>query len=188
VAPTGGTFTETSSASGDTFTPVKQNGPGWVVNTTTQSTKTGDRTLTIKYIVNGQANSGLLNVTARQFAYLTNTSSGNVCTLGYGTKQVYTYTPYTHPDMIAVQAGIGLSGTAVTESFNPQPPAGTVTGSGGLDANSQFSDTIAYCSTSPLTGSTTVTQTLSIEGYQVRQNTLKYGSSGVTYTSLGPTQ
>jgi len=188
VSPTGGTFTETSSASGDTFTPVSQNGPGWVVTTATQSASTGDRKLTIKYTVNGQTNTQSLNVTARQFAYVTNNSLGNICTLGYGTKQVYTYSPYTHPDKTAVQAGIGLSSTAVTENFNTQPPAGSVTGSGALDANSQFADTIAYCSTSPLPGWPTVTQTLSIAGYQVRQNTLAYSSSGVTYTSLGPTQ
>jgi hypothetical protein len=92
------------------------------------------------------------------------------------------------PDKAAVPAGIGLSGTAVAETFNPQPPAGTVTGDGSLNANSQFGDRISYCSSSPLTISTTVTQTLSIEGYQVRQNTLKNSSAGVTYTNLGPFQ
>jgi hypothetical protein len=189
VSPTGGTFTQTSSTSGDSFAPVKSGGPGWVVTTTTQSTSNGDRKLTVTYTVSGQNPvSQSLNVTARQFAYATNNSPSNTCTLGYGTKRTYIYTPYTHPDKTAVQAGIGLSGTAVPESFNPQPPAGTVTGGGALDANSQFQDTIAYCSTSPLTISTTVTQTISIEGYQVRQNTLKYDNTGITYTSLGPTQ
>jgi hypothetical protein len=190
VKPTGGTFTETSSVTGDTFAPVQSGGPGWVVTTTTQSTNARDRKLTVTYTVSGNPTpaSQFLNVTARQFAYLTNNSPSNTCTLGYGTTQLYTYTPYTHPDKTAAQAGIGLSGTAVTESFNPQPPAGTVTGSGALDPNSQFTDRISYCSSSPLTISTTITQTLSIEAYQVRQNTLKYSSTGITYTSLGPTQ
>src|SRR5881628_3632598 len=99
---------------------------------TTQSTNSGDRKLTVTYTVSGQQASKFLNVTARQFAYATNNSPSNTCALGYGTTKVYTYTPYTHPDKAAVQAGLGLSGTAVTEGFNPQPPAGTVTGSGGL--------------------------------------------------------
>jgi hypothetical protein len=187
VSPSGGTFTETSSVSGDTFTPVQSGGPGWVVGTTTQSTTAGDRKLTFAYTLNNVPASQSLNVTARQFAYATNNSPSNTCT-GYGTTQVYTYTPYTHPDKTAVQGGNNLSGTAVTESFNPQPPAGTVTGSGALNTDAQFTDTLEYCSNSPLTISTTVTQTLSIEGYQVRQNTLKYSSTGITYTSLGPTQ
>lgn len=186
VNPSGGSFTETSSNSGDTF--AQQSTGTWVITTTTQSSATGDRTLTVTYTVNGQQASQSLHVTARQFAYATNNSPSNTCTLGYGTKYLYNYTPYTHPDHEAVQPGIGLSGTAVTESFNPQPPAGTVTGSGGLDANSQFQDAIAYCSTSPLTLSTSVTQSISIEGYQVRQNLLTYSSSGVSLTNQGPTQ
>ncbi len=189
VSPTGGTFTETSSASGDTFTAVQSAGPGWVVTTTTQSTNSGDRTLTVTYTVSGQPSvSKSLNVTARQFAYVTNNSPSNTCTLGYGTKYLYTYTPYTHPDHAAAQSGIGLSNTAVTESFNPQPPSGSGTGNGNLDANSQFTDRVEYCSTAPLTISATITQTLSVEGYQVRQNLLTYSSSGVTLTNQGPTQ
>jgi hypothetical protein len=160
-----------------------------VVHTTTASAAPADRTITVTYTVSGQGTvTRKLTVTARQFAYVTNNSPSNTCTLGYGTTQLYAYTPYTHPDKTAVPAGIGLSGTAVPETFNPQPPAGTVTGDGSLNANSQFGDRISYCSSSPLTISTTITQTLSIEGYQVRQNTLKYSSAGVTYTNLGPTQ
>ncbi|HKO04651.1 MAG TPA: hypothetical protein VJW51_07865 [Candidatus Acidoferrales bacterium] len=189
VSPSGGTFTTTSSASGDTFTPVTTGGPGWVVGTTTQSANLRDRTITVTYAVSGQGSvSQSLSVTARQFAYATNNTPSNTCTLGYGTAYLYAYTPYTHPDGTAVQAGIGLTNTAVTESFNPQPPAGTVTGSGSLDANSQFYDKLVYCSSSPLSSYPTVTQTISIEGYQVRQNSLTYSSAGVGLTSNGPTQ
>jgi hypothetical protein len=148
----------------------------------------GDRTLTVKYTVGGKSESKSLSVTARQFAYATNNSPSNTCTLGHGTQYLYTYTPYTHPDKAAVQAGIGLTNTPVTESFNLQPPPNTVIGGGALDANSQFSDRLVYCSTSPLTISTSVTQTLSIAGYQVRQNQLTYSSSGVALTNQGPTQ
>jgi hypothetical protein len=49
---------------------------------------------------------------------------------------------------------------------------------GGLESNSS----------SPLTLSTSVTQTLSIEGYQVRQNLLTFSSSGISLTNQGPTQ
>ncbi len=188
VSPVGGAFTETSSVSADTFTPVASGGPGWVVNTTTQSTNTGDRKLTVTYTAGGQTASQSLNVTARQFAYLANDSPSNTCTLGYGTTYLYIYTPYTHPDKTAVPPGIGLTNTAVTESFNTQPPAGTVVGSGALDANSQFTDKLSYCSSAPLSFSTSITQTLSIEGYQVRQNLLTYSGSGITLTNQGPTQ
>ena len=159
-----------------------------MVNTTTQSTSSGDRKITVTYTVSSQQTTQSLNVTARQFAYATNNSASNTCTLGYGTKYLYTYTPYTHPDHAAAQPGIGLSNTAVTESFNPQPPSGAGTGNGNLDSNSQFTDRIEYCSTSPLTFSTSVTQKLFIEGYQVRQNLLTYSSSGVSLTNQGPTQ
>jgi hypothetical protein len=186
--PSGGTFTETSSVSSDTFTPVKSGGPGWVVGTTTQSSSVGDRTLAFTYTVNDATASQSLTVTARQFAYATSTSPANSCALGYGTAYVFTYTPYTHPDGTAVQAGIGLTNTAVTESFNPQPPAPAQTGNSILNANSQFTDTISYCSTAPLTISATITQTISIEGYQVRQNSLTYSSAGVSVTNQGPIQ
>jgi hypothetical protein len=188
VSPSGGSFTETSSNPGDTFTPVPAGGPGWIVTTTTQSTTVGDRTLTVTYTDNSQSATQSLSVTARQFAYATSNSPGNICSLGYGSKYVYTYTPYTHPDKTAVQAGIGLTNTAVTENFNPQPPPGAVTGSGWLDANSQFTDTLVYCSTSPLSSSPNVTQTISIEGYQVRTNLLTFSSSGIALTNQGPTQ
>ena len=189
VSPTGGTFTETSNQTGDTFTAVPSGGPGWVVHTTTQSANAGGRLLTVAYTVSGQGQvSRSLDVTAREFAYATNNSPSNTCTLGYGTKYLYTYTPYTHPDKIAVQPGLGLTGTAVTETFSSPPPGGTVTGSGWLDANSQFADQLTWCSTSPLTLSTSITQYLSIEGYQVRQNLLTYSTSGIALTNQGPTQ
>jgi hypothetical protein len=189
VSPSGGSFSKTSSESSDTFADVQSGGPGWVVKTTTQSTAAADRRITITYTVSGQPSvSQHLDLTARQFAYVTNNTPSNTCALGYGTTRTYTYTPYTHPDKAAVQAGIGLSGTAVSESFDTQPPTGTVTGSGSLDANSVFTDTISYCSSSPLGASPTVTQTISIAGYQVRRNTLQYSSNGVSYTSLGPTE
>jgi len=103
-----------------------------VVKTTAQSARAGDRTLTVTYAVSGQGQvSKALNVIARQFAYLMNNSPTNTCTLGYGTTRVYVYTPSTHPDKAAVQAGIGVAGTTVAESFDTQPPAGTITGDGG---------------------------------------------------------
>ena len=189
VSPTGGTFTTSSSNSPDTFTPVQSGGPGWVVNTTTQSTNSGDRKITVTYTVSGQGSATQsLNETARQFAYATNNTPSNTCT-GYGYTYLYVYTPYTHPDGAAVQPGLGLDGVVVTESFNPQLPSGYDTGSGSLDANSEFTDKLGVCSPSPLTPfSITVTQTLSIEGYQVRQNSLTFADTGLTYTSLGPNQ
>ncbi len=54
VSPANGTFTQGSSVASDTFTNVTAGGPGWVVKTTTQSTNSGDRTLTVTYAVSGQ--------------------------------------------------------------------------------------------------------------------------------------
>lgn len=128
-------------------------------------------------------------MTARQFAYATNNTPGNICSLGYGYKYEYVYTPYTHPDKIAVQPGIGVDGTVAAESFSPAPGCGVDTGNGALDANSQFTDTIAFCSTSPLpTCSTTTTQTWKVAGFTVRTNGLTIANTGLTYTNEGPTQ
>jgi hypothetical protein len=130
-----------------------------------------------------------MNVTAREFAYLTNASPSNTCTLAYGTNRAYTYTVYTHPDHAAVLPTDGVDGTAVTESFNPSLTCETITGKGSLNANAQIIDNISSgCSSAPLTCTQTSTQTVSVAGYQVRTNTLEWTSVGVTYTSDGPTQ
>jgi hypothetical protein len=192
VNPTGGTLTVTSSDSNDTFAYGTLGGtPSVVVTTTDQSAAAQDRRLTFKYTVSGQSATQTLQVTARQFAYATNPPlSNNVCSLGYGYRYDITYTPYTHPDKSAVQPGIGLNGTVVSETFNPSTiSCGGVTGSGALDDNSEFTDQIAYCSTAPLTAcSSTNTQTLSVAGYSVRTNSLTIANTGLTYTSQGPTQ
>jgi hypothetical protein len=129
-----------------------------------------------------------MNVTARQFAFVINNNPSNACSLGYGTKSTYVYTVYTHPDGGAVLGTDGLSNTPVTESFNPSVSCGTDTGNTILNTSAQFQDGIAACSSTPLTCSQTVTQTLSVAGYAVRTNTLVFSSSGVAYTSNGPTQ
>jgi hypothetical protein len=129
-----------------------------------------------------------LNVTAREFAYLTNSNPSNACTLGYGTKRSYVYNVYTHPDGKVVLGTDGLSNTPVTESFSPAVSCGTDTGNTILNTNAQFTDCIAQCSNQPLTRSQTVTETISVAGYPVRTNTLQFSSGGVIYTSNGPTQ
>jgi hypothetical protein len=192
--PTGGTYGGTSSDSKDTVTLT------WVpslglekatVQTGDQSASPGDRTLTFTYTPPSCAAFTLTQaVTARQFAWVTNGSSGNTCNLGYGYLYNYVYTTYTHPDKAVVPAGVGLTNTLVTENFNPTTIAcGNQPGNGSLDANSLFSDTIEVCSTSPLPAcSSTNTQTISIAGYQVRTNSLTIANTGLTYTSQGPTQ
>jgi len=192
--PTGGTYGGTSSDSSDTVTLA------WVsslnlekatIQTKDQSTNVGDRTLTFTYTPPSCPALELTqNVTARQFAWVTNNSPGNTCSLGYGYLYNYVYTTYTHPDKAVVPAGVGLTNTLVTENFNPTTIAcGNQPGNSSLDANSLFSDTIEVCSTSPLpTCSSTNTQTISIAGYQVRTNSLTIANTGLTYTSQGPTQ
>jgi hypothetical protein len=146
------------------------------------------------YAVTGQGSVSLpLSVTARQFAYATNVPTppqGNTCSLGYGYDYSITYTPYTHPDKIAVQPGIGLGGTAVTESLNPSTIAcGNKTGPGSLNVNSQFTDRIRICSSAPIPScSSTHTQTLKVAGYVVRTNSLTITNTALTYTSQGPNQ
>jgi len=191
VNPTGGTLTVTSSDSKDTFTYGSiGNTPSAVVTTPDQSATTQDRIFTFKYTVSGQYATQTMKVTAREFAYATNPSLSNICSRHYGYQYSIIYTPYTHPDKTAVQPGIGVDGTVVSESFNPSTiSCGNVTGSGGLDANSEFTDNIAYCSDSPLPPcSSTNTQTLKVGGYLVRTNSLTNSNTGLTYSSQGPTQ
>jgi len=134
-----------------------------------------------------------MNVTARQFAYATNNSPSNTCSQ-YGYSYTYVYTPYTHPDHVAVSPTDGISGTGVTEVVTPQS-GGTVctnyqeTGGGAINSNAQFQDFVSLCSNSPIpTCDKKYTQTLSVAGYQVRTNTLEFRSTSFTYTSQGPTQ
>jgi hypothetical protein len=188
--PSGGTVSATSSDSNDTLQATQGNPPVVKVTTTDQSTTNLDRTLTFTYTVTGCGSmSRSMSVTARQFAYLNNNNPSNTCTLGYGTDQTYIYTVYTHPDRTAVEANSGLSGTPVTESFNPSVQCGAVTSPGALDANGLLADHIASgCSTSPLTCTWSTTQAIKVAGYQVRTNTLNFTSSGVVYTNNGPNQ
>jgi len=188
--PPGGTCCGASSDTSDIVTVTNGNTPTIQFTTHDQSAKDLDRTLTFEYTLSsGAATSQQMNVTAREFAYATNNNPSNQCTLGYGTNRTYTYTIYTHPDREAVDSNSGLSGTPVTEGFNPALTCETKTGNGSLDDNGEFSDQIAsLCSSAPLTCTQTSTQTISVAGYLVRTNTLQWTSTGVKYTSDGPTQ
>ncbi len=188
--PTGGTVSASSSDSKDTFQITQGNSPVVKVMTPDQSANDLDRALTFTYTVSGTGSvSQKMNVTARQFAYLTNNSPSNQCTLAYGTDRVYTYTVYTHPDKTAIDGSSGLDGTPVTEGFNPALQCDTITGNGSINADGQFTDHVSSgCSSAPLTCTQTTTQSLSVAGIQVRTNTLTSTSTGVTYTSDGPTQ
>lgn len=192
VNPSGGQLSVTSSDANDSFGYYTLSGsPSAVVTTSDQSTSSNDRTLTFTYTVSGDPPAQqVLRVTARQFAYATNGALSNVCSLGYGWEYDLPYTPYTHPDHAAAQPSIGLVGVKVTETFNPSTiSCGNITGDGALDDNSQWSDRLEYCSTQPLpVCSSTNTQTWTVGGYQVRQNTLTIANTGLTYTNNGPTQ
>ena len=101
----------------------------------------------------------------------------------------YTYTVYTHPDGGAIDGDSGLNEAKVTETFNPPLTCGQHTGDGGLNMNGQFADHISSgCSSSALTCSNTTTQSIGVAGAQVRTNSLVWSSSGVSYTSNGPTK
>jgi hypothetical protein len=191
VSPPGGTFTTKSSDSKDSFAPVTSGGPGWIITTPDQSQNNSDRILTFSYTVTGEGTVfQIMRVTAREFAYATNSSLTNQCRLGYGYDYDITYTPYTHPDKTAVQPNIGVTDTIVTETFSPSViNCGNVTGDGALNASSQFTDRIALCSTNPLPACTsTNTQTWKVGGYLVRTNSLTIANTGLTYTNQGPTQ
>jgi hypothetical protein len=188
--PPGGTCCAASSDTSDTVSQTGSNPPIFQFTTLNQSTTVGDRTLTFEYdLSSGEGASQQMSVTAREFAYATNNSPSNTCTLGYGTNRTYTYAVYTNPDHTAVLSTDGISGTAVSESFNPSLTCETITGNGSLNANAQFSDNItSVCSSAPLTCTQTSTQTIKVAGYPIRTNALQWTSTGVTYTSEGPTQ
>jgi len=192
--PSGGTYTGTSSNPSDTVTltwEASLNLEKATIQTTVQSTQVGDRTLTFTYTPPSCTAALPLTqtVTARQFAYLTNPNPSNQCTLGHGTNYSITYTTYTHPDRNPINSESNLSNTPVTESFNPSPlPCGTDSGNTILDANGLFVDDVAQCSSKPLTCSATVSQYISVGGYQIRTNTLTFNSNGVSIVNDGPFQ
>lgn len=195
-SPTGGTFSGTSSNSGDsiTFTPASGLEKAQV-QTSTQSQATSDRTLTFSYTAPNCTKAAAVEqtVTARQFAYLTNGTLSNVCSAGYGYQYFISYTPYTHPDGTVVPPG--LDGTKVSETITPQTGGTSCTnyvetGDAGLNANSQFSDQVALCSNAPIPScDKKYTQQFSIgQSGTVRTNILEYTNTALTYTNQGPTQ
>jgi len=122
--PPGGTCCAASSSPSDTVATVGQNPPTFQFTTLVQSATPGDRILTFEYSLNGQGVSQQMNVTARQFAFVTNNSPSNTCTLGHGTIRSYVYKVFTRPDETAILSTDALSNTAVTETFSaPHPPA-----------------------------------------------------------------
>src|SRR5208283_5595298 len=70
--PTGGTFSASSSDGSDQVS-ASQSPPEVKFTTADQSKSSGDRKLTFTYAAGGQQTSQSMNVTARQFAYATNT-------------------------------------------------------------------------------------------------------------------
>ena len=193
VSPKGGSFTVTSSDSTDTFTNGSDAGyPVASITTMDQSAKVNDRTLTFEYAVSGQPTAQVvLNVTAREFAYATNPTLGNICPYKYGYEYKIVYTPYTHPDKAAVQPSIGMNGVIVAESFVPPTfTCGNTPGNGTLTSESNFTDTIAVCSTNPIPPcSSTNVQTIKVGGFTVRTNSLTVTNNPpLGYVSNGPTQ
>ena len=190
-SPSKGTFSATSSDTNDTVTSIAGPPPAVEFTTPDQSASNLDRRLTFTYTLpgGGGSTSATMMVTARQFAWATNNTPSNVCTLGYGTDRTYTYTVFTHPDGGALDSDSHLSGTKTTETFSPALVCGQSTASGSLDVNGVFTDHVSsLCSSKPLSCSNQSVQTLSVAGYPVRKNSLSWASSGVTYTSNGPTQ
>jgi len=166
--PTGGTCCMASSDTSDsiTQTPNGNNPFTFHIQTLDQSAASGDRRLTFEYnLSNGEGTSVQLNVTARKFAFLTNSSPGNSCKLAYGTARTYVYTVYTHPDKQAVVSSDGLEGTVVEETFNPALTCATITGNGGIQPGGEINDNISSgCSSAPLTCTQTSTQSISVAG------------------------
>jgi hypothetical protein len=96
-SPTGGTFSMTSSDSGDSSVAGSLAGlPTLKITTQDQSSASNDRTLTFKYTVNGGSAIRPMNVTARMFHAVTNPAPSNQCTQ-FGATYQLTYTPYTSP-------------------------------------------------------------------------------------------
>jgi hypothetical protein len=193
VSPKGGSFAVTSSDSTDTFTNGSDAGyPVASITTMDQSAKVNDRTLTFEYAVSGQPTAQVvLNVTAREFAYATNPTLGNICPYKYGYEYKIVYTPYTHPDKTAVQPSIGMNGVIVAESFVPPTfTCGNTPGNGTLTSERNFTDTIAVCSTNPIPPcSSTNLQTIKVGGFTVRTNSLTVTNTPpLGYVSNGPTQ
>ena len=104
----------------------------------------------------------------------------------YGYDTTATYLVYTFPGEQLLRSGYD----SMTVSETVSGCSGCETGAGGTNANSNVVDDLHALSSQPLPPdfSITATQTISVGGFLVRNNTLKYTAQGVTITNNGPTQ
>lgn len=190
--PTGGTFTWSATGNSVTFNP---NGVSSASITTltapTPSKSTNDTTITVKYQASGSSESATATkqITALKFEFLEGPSTSTINFNGpteFGYDTTATYVIHTFPGEQPMPSG--FDGITVTE--NVSGCSACVTGPGGTNANSNIVDDLHALSSQPLPPafSITASQTISVGGFLVRNNTLNYTAQGVTITNNGPTQ
>jgi hypothetical protein len=103
----------------------------------------------------------------------------------YGYLNNVSYPIFTDPSQQQLQAG--YDDIVVTETISGC--SGCVIGPGSTNANSQVVDKVGIVSSQPLPSNfkEVATQTMSVGGFLVRNNTLTYTATGVTITNNGST-
>jgi hypothetical protein len=102
----------------------------------------------------------------------------------YGYTSTVAYNVICSPGMYQVQT----SGILDSESVTSTPPAGVQgflrSASGSLSADGHIVDNLSLFSTQPLASNFSLvsSQTISVDGIQVRQNTITYSATTVTVT------
>lgn len=188
--PSGGTYSWSGSPAGLSFSQnnsTTADAPN--ITASTASTSLNDTTLTVNYSLNEvNANPPATEmITRRVFAFLGSPTitpepigSGN-----YGYLELVAYPIFTDPSQQQLQPG--YDDIAVPETISGC--SGCITGPGSTNSSSQVVDKVGIVSSQPLPSnfSEVVTQTISVGGFPVRNNTLTFTATGVTIANNGPT-
>jgi hypothetical protein len=128
-------------------------------------------------------------ITVLKFEFLTGPTTTTINYNGpnqYGYSTTATYAINAYPGEQPISSG--YDGMTVAETVTGC--TGCVTGPGTTNSNSQVVDNLAVLSSQPLPSNFKIvaSQTISVGGYSVRNNTLTYTSTAVNVTNNGPTQ
>jgi|HubBroStandDraft_6_1064221.scaffolds.fasta_scaffold10714_3 hypothetical protein len=194
-SPTGGTYAWSGSPSGLSFSPNNSSTADVsTLTATSQSASLNDTTLTVNYTLNGMSakTPATRQITKSKFAFLGNPPTMVAAPIGsgnFGYLYNVTYTVFTDPGQQQLQSG--YSDIAVTEvvTQNGAACSGCITGPGSTNANSQIVDVdgIVAAAALPPGFSRTVTQTITLGGVLVRNNTVTF-TTAVAIVDNGPFQ
>ena len=197
-SPANGSFTWSVNPANATIgSPTQSTGNGIsqsevTLTAVTQSKSAGDTTLTSKYTLNNVSAQVSEPITVTRFSSLgcvqpQITPLNGPATYGY--TAIVNYPIYVSPGATAGQTSMEWApgdGFPVAENVHP---AGLIT-SNGSTIGGYVKDNLSVLSNAPIPQNYTqnATQTITIEGIQIRSNTLSWTATGVTITGQGCSQ